>query len=357
MRRATAFLMLTAVLPTALGWNAHGHRTITFLALASLPADAPDWLRAPESADVAAYQSNLPDRWRGWHPTAVLAHENAPDHYLDAEQLAEFGLTLETLPPLRNEYLRAMAVSKQLHPELVTTPYDAGRDSDKTREWPGFLPYAIVEHYTKLQSAFNEIRVLEKLNDPQRAYQLSAMRQAALLEIGLLSHFVGDAAQPLHTTKNYNGWVGDNPHGFTTSHNFHSFIDGRVLEIHDLSFETLKANARTAAQVTARDPWPQVLKLIQKGEQRVEPLYELEKSKELEGRRGKEFISDCLLDGADFLRALVAAAWESAAPSEKQMADFANYDGLHDQTLKDRGRSLPGNKPTATAPAALHPTD
>jgi len=41
-----------------------------------------------------------------------------------------------------------------------------------------------------------------------------------------MGHFVGDGAQPLHTTKHYNGWVGENPKGFTTQTTFHAWIDG-----------------------------------------------------------------------------------------------------------------------------------
>ena len=34
--------------------------------------------------------------------------------------------------------------------------------------------------------------------------------------MGVMGHYVGDCAQPLHTTKHHNGWVGENPHGYTT---------------------------------------------------------------------------------------------------------------------------------------------
>ena len=44
--------------------------------------------------------------------------------------------------------------------------------------------------------------------------------------MGILSHFVGDAAQPLHTTEHFNGWTGENPKGYTTSRRFHSWVDG-----------------------------------------------------------------------------------------------------------------------------------
>ena len=42
------------------------------------------------------------------------------------------------------------------------------------------------------------------------------MEQAILFYAGWLGHYVGDGSQPLHTTIQYNGWVGPNPHGYTT---------------------------------------------------------------------------------------------------------------------------------------------
>lgn len=48
--------------------------------------------------------------------------------------------------------------------------------------------------------------------------------------MGVMGHYVGDLTQPLHTTKNYNGWVGENPAGYTTSKGFHAWIDGGFLQ-------------------------------------------------------------------------------------------------------------------------------
>ena len=59
----------------------------------------------------------------------------------------------------------------------------------------GMLAYAIAEHYAKLQSSYNTVRILEGLGDPSRALQLEEARSNALYHMGQLSHFVGDAAQ------------------------------------------------------------------------------------------------------------------------------------------------------------------
>src|SRR5688572_14421800 len=109
---AAALTVLCA--PPALAWNAHGHRVITCLALDGLPQGMPAWLREARVAAMIAEQSGEPDRWRGTRESA-LAHENSPDHYLDVERLADFGLTLGTMPRLRHEYIEALALARRDH--------------------------------------------------------------------------------------------------------------------------------------------------------------------------------------------------------------------------------------------------
>src|SRR6185436_364951 len=131
----------------------------------------------------------------------------------DCEDLEQFGLSLPNIPRLRYEYVKAMVTARI---ERADPPYDASRDQDHAKEWPGFLPYAIDEHYDKLRSSFNTLRVLEAVNDPARAAARGQARENVIYEMGILSHLVGDATQPLHTTRHHHGWVGPNPNGFTT---------------------------------------------------------------------------------------------------------------------------------------------
>jgi hypothetical protein len=54
--------------------------------------------------------------------------------------------------------------------------------------------------------------------------------QANILYVmGVMGHFVGDLAQPLHTTKHFNGWVGENPKGYTAARGLHSWVDGGII--------------------------------------------------------------------------------------------------------------------------------
>ncbi len=349
MRLSCAVLLAMLGASPALAWNAHGHRTIAYLALDRLPADAPEWLRDPAVRHRIADASNEPDRYRGWR-VSPLAHANEPDHYIDLDMLDQFGLTFDSLPELRYEYLRALAIAKHVHPENVTLPYDAADDANRTKEWPGYLPYAIAEHYAKLQHSFNVVRVLERLNEPQRAWQLEQARANAIYEMGMLSHFVGDAAQPLHTTYRYNGWVGDNPNEYTVDRKFHSFIDGGVLEVHGLTYETLRPLFKPRHELKAMSPWPAILEHIRRSHAHFETLYQMEKDGRLRSEPGKELIVERLLDAGDMLGAMYAAAWRSAAPNEKQLADFAFYNELKPERLPAAPQPAAASQPADSAP-------
>ncbi len=343
-RAAVAGVLISAIgvsFRPALAWNAHGHRLITLLALDALPAEAPEWLRDSAVRARAAYQSNEADRWRGTRIDPI-GQENKPDHFLDVELLEQFGLTLETTPPLRYDYLRAMAVSKHLHPEKVD-PHDAERDSDHSKEWPGFLPHAIAEHYAKLISAFNTVRILESLKEPARSEQLEMARANAIYHMGMLSHFVGDAAQPLHTTRHYNGWTGGNPKGYTTSNRFHSEIDGGVLRRHRITYASMKAaGGVTCREINGRQPWNDIIAHIRRSFDQMEPLYALEKSGELNEAKGMAFIEQRLADGASMLSGMIWAAWRQAEPTPKQVEDFVRYNEMgSEQELGGEGAPQP----------------
>lgn len=330
----------------ARAWDAHGHRTITYLALDGLPADFPTWAREAPGRHQVAYQSNEADRWRGSRMDC-LAHENSPDHYVDVDLLAPFGLSLAQLPRLRYEYVRALVLAKHLHPEHAPQ-YDAASDRARTKEWPGFLPYAIVEHYAKLQSSFQTVRILEKLDDPARRPQLAQAQANCIYHMGVLSHFVGDAAQPLHTTKHFNGWAGANPNEYTTSNKFHAFIDGDVLDVHELTYATLREHMRYERRVEARDPWDDALALIGRSFEQVEPLYRLDRDGELRQAPGKELIRTQLCDAAATLAAFYRAAWISSAPDEKAIRDFLRFNNFKPELLPDQGRPATNERAGST---------
>lgn len=325
-RLIAALLTATLTLDAALGWGARGHRLITYLALDGLPADMPAWMREPSFRNQVAYQSNEPDRWRGT-ATPPLGHENKPDHYLDVEDLADFGLSLDSIPSLRGEYLKALVLAAN-RDGRTPRDYDPAKDPERTREWPGFLPHAMAEHYAKLVACFRTLRTLEKLDDPRRGDELRMARYNVIYHMGMLSHFVGDAAQPLHTTRHHNGWVGDNPSGYTTDRRFHAYIDDDVIRDLNITAESLAPLVARDRSVNPSAPWRDLLAHLKRSFEQVEPLYRLEKRGELKGEPGRAFISARLADAAGMLAALYAAAWRESLPTQKDVDDFVRYSDL-----------------------------
>ncbi|MCG3127188.1 MAG: hypothetical protein CHACPFDD_02046 [Phycisphaerae bacterium] len=330
--------LLIAVAPAA-GWNAVAHRIVTLLALDDLPAEAPAWLRDAAIREQIAFQANEADRWRSTR-TDPLGHENKPDHYLDIELLDEFGLTLRTMPSFRYEYVQALAIAKHTHPERVS-PYDRADDKDRSREWPGFIAHAIAEHYAKLEGCWRTLRILEQLDDPRRAAQLAAARANVLYHMGMLSHFVGDAAQPLHTTRHFNGWTGPNPNGYTTSDKFHSYIDGGLVEHHGVTYDELKGQPRTPRAIQRDNVWGDVLSQLERSHACMEQLYAMEKSGALREAAGRELLVERLSDASTLLSALYWAAYVNATPTQPQMQSFARFD---EAGREFRGTSQPAQR-------------
>ena len=335
-----------SVTPHAAAWDAVGHRTITWLAMDGLKEDMPAFLKDHGVRAGIAWQAAEPDRWRGLKNPYIM-NTTYGDHFIDVEDLEGFGLTLETISPLRYRFVRDMAIARHVHPtgpDNKTEPYNEKLDPTGQKQWTGFVPHAIVENHAKLMSMFKTYRILEKINDPKRAPQLEMAKANIATTMGIMSHYVGDTAQPLHTTKHFNGWVGENPNGYTTARTIHAYIDGGVIAHHKLNYNTLKAGQKFDIPVPGTDPWNDVITYVKRSHDKVEPLYAMEKAGKLQQSEGKEFISERLHDAAAMLAAMYNSAWAASAPTDAEVADFKKYDNFD-----------AGQEPAAPAPARAAP--
>jgi len=131
-----AFSQLGANL--ALAWDYEGHRSINQLALASLPTNFPAFVREPAAAERIGFLAGEMDRWRNT-PDLPLKHYSFPDHYMDIEELATYGLKPEMLPVFRYDFVAQLALFRQAHPDKFPEP-DAGANLDHTRGLVGLLP-------------------------------------------------------------------------------------------------------------------------------------------------------------------------------------------------------------------------
>lgn len=319
--RWMAILLLASGPIEMRAWDYEQHRLINQLAVAALPTNFPAFVRTPAAVERLGFLAGEPDRWRNT-PDLPLRNQNHPDHYLDLEDLEPARLKPENLSHFRYEFAAAFAVERAARPQDFPS-IDPLRDADRTRAWPGFLPWAITEHYAKVKSQFSYWRVFQSDGWPE---EVRNAEENLLYVMGVMGHYVGDAAQPLHTTRHYNGWVGANPKGFTTTNRIHSWIDGGYLRKVGLTMEELRPRLRPATllwksepKVRRDDVFPEVMTFLLAQYQQVEPLYELEKAGGFSGEgedglKGKEFLAKQMLMAAQWLGDLWYTAWQQAPP-------------------------------------------
>jgi hypothetical protein len=288
MRLFAACVLVLAIALSAAAWGAKGHAIVSRLALEISSSKLPPFVAA--ARDQIIYNGDEPDRWRQESRTSVMNIDQAPDHIFDSERWG----AISTIEPDRYAFMEKAAAKKI---ELIKL---------------GYLPYAVLENYGKVVSAFRNWRNAKTPEDRESA------RANAVYVAGVLGHYVGDASQPLHVTIHYNGWDehAPNPKNFTMDRTFHSrFETGYV------TAALTDAIVRPKVQQPERlnDVWNAIKELLNESYADIEPLYDLEKAGEFNPEqpraKGTEFIATELARGATMLSNLWYTAWlESAEP-------------------------------------------
>jgi hypothetical protein len=299
-------------------WDYEGHHAINELALASLPADFGGFTLTPALKERVAFLAGEPDRWRNVSDL-TLKHFNGPDHYFDLEDIKLLGLTPETLPPLRYDLVADIALARKAHPDRFPA-IDPEKDADHTRELDGFLPWAITEYYEKLKSDFATLKALRRYGGTP--VEIANAEADCIYVMGVMGHFVGDGSQPLHTTKYFNGWVGENPKGYTTRTSFHAWIDGGYLKkTGGINVDALVGKIHPAEKIAnANEPdgmFHDVVTYLVDQNKYVEPLYQMEKDGQLSGEgekglQGRVFLDGQLVKAGQMLGNIWLTAWLDA---------------------------------------------
>jgi len=320
--RALPIFAIAFASTNARAWDHPGHAIVNRLALASLPKDFPAFVNEPANVERIAFLSGEPDRW-SHSPDLPLKHVNWMDHYIDIEQIPEAGLDFATLPSFRYDFAIEFAAGRAAHPQNFP-PIDPAKNTDHTRQWPGFLPWTIVEMYGQLKAAFASLKTYEELGTPD---EIANARADVVDLMGIIGHYVGDGAQPLHTTVHHAGWIGSNPNGYTTWTGFHSWIDSGAIAKAGIKTADIAARVEPAqaiplaARADGRDPvFVAALDFILAQNKFVEPLYQLEKAGKL--GNGDQPVSDearaliegQLLKGGEMLGAIWLTAWRGVTP-------------------------------------------
>lgn len=300
------------------GWDYEGHHAINTFALASLPPDFGIQL-TPALKTRIEYLAGEPDRWRNISDLP-LKQENGPDHYIDLEDLPLYGLTPDTLPIMRYDFVEDIIRARTAHPERFA-PIDPDTDADHTRELDGFLPWAITENYEKLKSDFSCLKAFQTHGGTPA--EIANAEADIVYVMGVMGHYVGDGSQPLHTSRYFNGWDPDNnPKGYTTRKTFHAWIDGGYFrKVGGIPVDTLIVKIQPATRIPdADDPdtfFHYVVNYLVEQNKFVEPLYEMEKNGQLtgagdKGREGLPFLEGQLVKAGQMLGNLWYTAWLDA---------------------------------------------
>lgn len=349
MKCVFAAVCVAGVAQSVLAWDAVGHRAIGWLALDALPPDAPAFLREPGVRHAVAWNAAEPDRWRG-QKNAFIMNSTYMDHFIDLEDLSDFGMTIDTVPMMRYRFVRDVAIARSKNPagpDGTSKPYNEKQDPTGQNEFPGFTPHAICELHARLTSHFKTYRMLQKLNDPGRAPQLEMTKANIMSTMGILAHYTGDVAQPLHTTKHHHGWIGPNPNNYTTDGKIHAYIDGTVIFQHGLNYNTLKPTQTYTISIDKTDPasvWQAVIAYTKRSHGKVEETYKLFKDKAFEREEGKRFIVERLNDAGAMLGAIYASAWNASVPTQQDLDDLVRYDGFRPDQVPQQDRE-PAEKP------------
>jgi len=285
---AAALVCLVAQPPAARAWGNGGHKLVNKLAASSLPASVPDFLRSEAAVNEIEYLGPEPDRWRSPSEPELLKAQ-APEHFIDLEPADALG-------PLPHNRL-----------DFEAKVFAAGDRPEKI----GLQPWEATEIWERLKAALREYRNLKAAGKDTRGVEA-----AALFYSGWLGHYVGDASQPLHTTIQYNGWVGPNPNGYTTEHKIHWQFEGPFV---DANIQEPAVRAKmTEPKAIEGDIFDAYVAYLRTTKTHVEEVYQFEKAGGFVGAgtpASREFTAERLAAGASMLRDMIYTAWlESAKP-------------------------------------------
>jgi hypothetical protein len=295
LKQFLSLILLTALVipqPLAWSWGAEGHMYVNRVAALKMPLEMPLFLR--NSAAEITYLGPEPDRWRS---PAEFALKNAqePDHFIDLERVD----WLDPLPRGRYEFYR------KLYEKRAT----AGDQADEyLPERVGLQPYIVMEIYGRLVVAFHQYRELRKADKPT-----APAERSAIFYSGWLGHYVADGAQPLHTTIQYNGWIGPNPNGYATEHGIHALFESTYVA-KNITTQDFVRFVHSPEHIT--DPFAQYIEYLKQSNKLVERVYSLDKDHGFKGKgtaEAFEFTTQRLAAGSQMLLNFWYSAWLDSA--------------------------------------------
>ena len=275
------------------GWGEAGHRLTGEAAALSLPQSMPAFFR--DASHQLGYLNPEPDRWKDRAETAVdpaLDRGTFPEHFIDMEMASPSVLDAALEAKDRYGYLDTLAA--------------AGVKGSVM----GLLPFEILELSQKLRVDFRLWRTAPDSIKPW-------IEALIIDDAGLLGHYVADGSNPAHTTVQFNGWTGPNPHGYATDNRFHGRFESAFVGA-QISLNDVMSRMDTAARVLP-DFRSAIIAYLRESHTQVERLYQIDKAHPFGATttapEDKAFAAERLAFGAKMLRDIWWTAWVTSAGS------------------------------------------
>ena len=166
-----------------------------------------------------------------------------------------------------------------------------------------------------------DVAATDTATGPARAGRFARDRQLRemliLRDLGVWSHYVADASNPMHTTIHSDGW-GDhlNPSGYSTERGLHTRFEATFVNANIDTAEVLK---RMPVPTTCdRSIMDRVRTYIGSSNAQVIALYELERQGASKGPNepGEDFVAARMAAAVAEIRDLVVMAWNASESAE-----------------------------------------
>lgn len=210
----------------AFAWGERGHDLVTRVA-ARLMASDPEYSSQFRGVflnkeHMLAHLANVPDIvWRNMG--REIEDINGPTHYIDIEYV--------TLHPVLSEMPKTPAdmeaIMKRQCAEKKKGYICPAESGDPKAAMAGTAPFRVQQMTNLMKDSFQKAKDAQAKNDEKTA---TKALDDAFFYAGILSHFVGDLANPYHATRDYNGYEIDQG-------GVHKYFESDTVISYDLKFD------------------------------------------------------------------------------------------------------------------------
>jgi hypothetical protein len=305
MKKYIVLIVASALITGA--WGVRGHQSANRAAVKAIPADGPVFLT--EFEDWIAKTGPIPDSWRVVSEPYSKIFED-PNHGWFKEQFA----FMTEIPRSRYEFVL------KLHDEyLRIKEKEPARAALTNVRWTGTLPYAAMENFDRMKSSMRLYRAALADSSEQGKRDARYLAQDIAFYMGWLGHYTADGAQPLHDSIHHDGWLGENPKGFTTDPRVHGRFESAFVDLIKLTDADLLPLVPKAKRLD--DPFAAIIDHLDDAGSHVQEVYELDKRGALsDANNGQaaKLVKTQLAKAAALLRDLTYTAWLGSAESSSR---------------------------------------